>query len=200
MQNCDGEMRGGSETEEAYSFARLDSSDAQAAEADDAGAEQGSGVEVVQGVRKGIDEAGAGESVFGVASVDRIAGKRRSVAQIFKAFRAIGARSIDASQPGNPDSRANRQFPFHHLADDLMSRDQRTAQGREFAFGDVQVGAADSARANAQQHVARSNGRYSDFSDNEGLFRLFENGCQHHKNSQSRKLRCLRSRLRMSTG
>ena len=39
LQNCDGEAGGGSEPEKAYSFARLDARDAQAAEPDDASAQ-----------------------------------------------------------------------------------------------------------------------------------------------------------------
>jgi hypothetical protein len=64
MQHRNRQVRRGAEAEQADALARLHSRDAQAAEADDAGAQQRRGVEVVQRVRERIDEVGAGQRVF----------------------------------------------------------------------------------------------------------------------------------------
>ena len=65
------------------------------------------------------------------------------------------------------------------LADDLMAGDQRAAERGEFAFDDVQVGPADPARADAQQHVPRLDPRLGNILMTSGLFRLFENSSSH---------------------
>ena len=48
------------------------------------------------------------------------------------------------------------------LADDLVARDERQLRPVELAVDDVQVGAADAARAHAQQHlsIARNGHRH----------------------------------------
>ena len=174
MQHRYGQVRRRAEAEHAYSFARFHSSDAQAAESDDPGTQQWRGVQVVQGVRKGIDEVGASQRVFGIPSVNRVAGEHRRVAEILHASNAIRARSVDASQPGNAYASARRE-----LADDLMARNQWTAQGRKFALRDVQIRPADPARTDAQQHITGLDGRFGDFFYNQWISRLFENGCSH---------------------
>jgi hypothetical protein len=60
LQYGDHEVSGGAETKESDAFASLDSCDAQAAEADDAGTEQRSSVEIVEGAGQGENKIGAG--------------------------------------------------------------------------------------------------------------------------------------------
>jgi hypothetical protein len=61
LQHRDREMRRRAETEQANSIAGLYTSNAQAAKANDAGAEQRRSVQVVEGVREGKNEILAGE-------------------------------------------------------------------------------------------------------------------------------------------
>jgi hypothetical protein len=147
-------MRGSTESEEAYALAFFNAGDAEAAEADDTSAEKWSGVERVEGGGYREHKIGASEGVFRVASVDGVAGEGRGVAEIFFATAAIGAGTVGAAQPGNADAGAGRclvgqERPTHtSLADfayDLMAGDDSFAVGSEFAFCDVEVGAADSA-------------------------------------------------------
>jgi hypothetical protein len=69
-KNLDGLAGRGSEAEETDTLARLGPCDAKAAEADDAGAEERRDVGVVELGGERVDEVGADQGVFGVASVD----------------------------------------------------------------------------------------------------------------------------------
>jgi hypothetical protein len=156
-QDFDGEAGGGSEAEEADSFAGFDPGYAQAAESDDAGAEQGRDVGVIEGGRQGEGEAGADEDVLGVASVDGVARKDGVVAEVFFAAEAVRADAVGSADPGDTDPRAVgkcRGAAFDDLADDLMAWDELAADGREIALDDVQVGAADSAGKHAEEDVS----------------------------------------------
>jgi hypothetical protein len=69
---------------------------------------------------------------------------------------AIWTSSINATHPGNADACANRKIrrpALHNVADDLMPRNERRAQGRQFAFDDVEVGPADTTSANVEQNL-----------------------------------------------
>ena len=102
------ERGGGSEAEEADAFAGLGSGYAEAAEADDAGAEQWGDVGVVERGREGVDEVRAGEGVLGVASVDGVAGEGGVVAEIFFVAEAEGAGAVGAADPGDANAGAER--------------------------------------------------------------------------------------------
>jgi len=162
-------MRGGAEPEEADALAFFDAGDAEAAKADDSGAQERSGVEIIEGGGDWKDKIGASQRVFGVASVDCVAGKGWRVAKVLFATPAVRASAIGAAEPGNPDAgwcrasldRADEGVRpyvgiayFDYLADDLVAGDDSRVERREFAFHDVEVGAADSAGEDAEQDVA----------------------------------------------
>jgi hypothetical protein len=150
-------MRGGAEAEEADALAVLDAGDAKAAEADDSGAQQRSGMERVECGGDGKYEIGAREGVFGVASVDGVASESGGVAEVFLAAKAVGAGAVGSAEPGDADAGSGwclvgQECPTHtgvagfdYLADDLVAGGDSRVKRREFAFGDVEIGAADSA-------------------------------------------------------
>src|SRR5712692_8964900 len=105
-------MRGGAEAGQADTVTLLDAGDAEAAEADDSGAQQRGGVEVVQSRWNWKNKIGAGQGVFGVAPVDGVTGKAWGVAEVLLAAPAVGAGAIGASDPGNADA-SGCPYPFN---------------------------------------------------------------------------------------
>jgi len=87
------------------------------------------------------------------------------VAEVFHAPGAVDAGAIHASDPGYADAGVQGQTgrgSIAHIADDLMARDQRAAEGGKFAGQDVQVGAADAAGTDFEQDIARLDCRSRD--------------------------------------
>jgi hypothetical protein len=121
-------LRGGSpEAEETDALASLGAGDAQTAEADDAGAEERGDVGVVEGVGEGEDEIGADEGVFGVASVDGVAGEGGVVAEVFFVAETEGAGAVGATDPRDAYAGACGEFggcAFDDFADDLVTEDE----------------------------------------------------------------------------
>ena len=157
LENADGERGGAAEAEEADALAGLDAGDAQAAEADDAGAEQRRGVDGVEAGGQRVGEVGAGEGVLGVAAVDGVAGEDGVVAEVLHAVAAEPAVAVDAADPGDADARAERKLgggAVDDFADDLMAGDDARVERRKVALDDVEVGAADAAGEDAEEDVA----------------------------------------------
>ena len=157
LQHGDGERGGAAEAEEADALARLRAGDAQAAEADDAGAEQRRDVVRVEAGRQRVAEVGADEGELGVAAVDGVAGEGGVVAEVLHGVGAEPAGAVDAAHPGDADARAEGELgrgAFDDLADDLVAGDEAGLERRKVALGDVQVGAADAAGDDAEQDVA----------------------------------------------
>jgi hypothetical protein len=71
---------------------------------------------------------------------------------------------------------------FSDFADDLMADDQREFRIRQFPIHDVQISAADSARAHLDENLARAGLRLGSFEQTERLPRSFENHCAHVTN------------------
>jgi hypothetical protein len=87
------------------------------------------------------------------------------VAEVFHAPGAVDAGAIHASDPGYADAGAQGQTgrgSIAHIADDLMARDQRAAQGRKLARNNVEIGAADAAGTDFEQNIARLDCRSRD--------------------------------------
>jgi hypothetical protein len=141
-------MRGGAEAEQADTVATFDAGDAQAAEADDAGAEQGRGFEIVERGRERVDEIGSCDGVLGVATRNRVAGEGGRVAQILGAAGAVRAGAVDAAEPTYSHAEAAFEITRDNFANDLVAGRNLVVQRRELAFDDVEVGAADAAGVN----------------------------------------------------
>ncbi len=150
-------MRRCAKTEQAHTLSRLDSRYTEAAKTNDARAQQGSSVQIIEPRRKRKDKIGARQRILGIAAVDRVSGECGGITKIFETAPAIAAASVGAAQPGHPDTCANGQLccvPAGHDTDDLMARDQPFPPWRQFAFHDVQVSPAKPAGANPQKNVA----------------------------------------------
>jgi hypothetical protein len=152
-EDFDGLRGGGSEAKEADTFAGLGSRYAQAAKANDAGAEERRDLGVVEFGWERVGEVGADEGVFGVASVDGVAGEGGVVAEIFFVAEAEGTGAVGAADPGDAYS-ATFGCAVDDFADDLVAEDDGFLDERQVAFVDVEVGAADSAGEDAEEGVA----------------------------------------------
>ena len=132
---------------------------AQAAVADQPGAQQRRrlGVAVAAGERKAV--AGVGDRVLGVAAVDLVAGEAGVRAQVLLARPAVAASAAGPAEPGHADPLARAREPRRprpradDVADDLVAGNDRQLRLRQLAVDDVQVGAADGARGDLDQHL-----------------------------------------------
>ena len=91
--------------------------------------------------------------VLRIAAVDRIAGESRLVAQVLQPSPAIFADLVGMVQPRYAYPRAHletmRPFAkFRDHANHLMTRNEWRLAGRQLAFDDMQIGAADRTGAN----------------------------------------------------
>ncbi len=160
-------VRGRAEPVEAEAPALLDAGETQAAEADNAGAEQRGRVLIGEAIGNGVDEIFGCDDIFGVAAIDGVAGEFRMVAEILGARAAIAADAVGAMQPGNSNARAKREASsagtelLDH-ADDLVPWNDGRLARRQFAFDDVQVGAANAAEAHADENLAIRRLRHRD--------------------------------------
>src|SRR5262249_33963874 len=116
--------------------------------ADQAGAEQRSRLEV--GIAVGNREAVAlvGDGPFGVAAVEVVAGEASALAEVLAAAEAVAALAVRPAQPRHAEPAA-----VVRDADDLVARDERRLRPLELTVHDVEVGAADPARQDAQAHL-----------------------------------------------
>ena len=110
-----------------------------------------------------MDEARVGDRVLGVAAVQLVAGEARLRAEILVAATAEAALAARPAEPRHADPVALAHGvdvasrPLHR-GDDLVSEDERELRQRQIAVDDVQIGATDAARPDAQQHLARRDG------------------------------------------
>jgi len=98
-----------------------------------------------------------GRRELGVAAVDLIAGESRRVAEVLLAARAEFAASTARAEPGNPEPRPrcdrDARAGGDDFSDDLVAGHERRTHRLELAV-DVQIGAADRARAHPEEHLS----------------------------------------------
>src|SRR5208283_713761 len=156
LQNCNRQMRRRAKTEESNPLASSHTRHPQAAEADDAGAQQRRRVQVIQFLRQLEDKIAARRGKLRVTAIDGVAGEHRLIAKIFFSTPAIRTGSIHPADPGNADSRTDRQVcscSLHDIADYLVAGDERVLSRRQFSIYDVQIGAADPAGTHPKQNL-----------------------------------------------
>src|ERR1700722_7803235 len=103
----------------------LDACHTQAAKADDARAEKGSDLLVLQTIRQRKGEVRTHKGILGVSSINRVPRKSGLITQIFHSVIAIPTIAVNAAHPGNTDAHSERQLlslAFDDLTDDLMAR------------------------------------------------------------------------------
>src|SRR5207302_8904273 len=100
----DGHIRARAETVQSQLSVRLDRGNRQRAKSDDAGAQKRRRLRIGEARRNGISKLLVADNVFGVTTVDRVAGKFRTVAKIFFSLPAVLANPASAVQPGDANS------------------------------------------------------------------------------------------------
>jgi hypothetical protein len=150
-------MSRGAKSEKPNALATLHVGHPQAAESDNAGAQQGRGMQIVESSRQRVDKVVASESVLRITTGNCVTSKYWRIAKILETFLAIRARPISSAQPRDTHARTKRELirsAIDYLAHDLMSGYESDLLWRQLAFNDVQVGAADSASTDAKQYVS----------------------------------------------
>ena len=123
--------------------------------ADQAGAEERGGLEVVVGLGDGKAEALVRDDLLGVAAVELIAGEARAVAQVLPPAQAVTTLAVGPAKPGDADALAGGEAgpAFGHSPDDLVPGDERQLRVGQLAVDDVEIGSADAARVHGDQHL-----------------------------------------------
>src|ERR1035438_4291623 len=111
--------------EQSNPVARFHAGHSQAAKADDAGAQERRGMQVVEFWRERIDKIAARHSILRIAAVDGVSGENRRITEIFQAAAAVGTISIDIADPRDTYARSYRQLGGGSINDvpyDLVDR------------------------------------------------------------------------------
>lgn len=179
FEDLDGQVGGGAEAEEADGLAVFDLAEPQGAIADDAGTQEGCGVEVVERVGEQMGEGGGNGHIFGIAAVDIQAGPKGLFAEVFEAACAERAGSAGFPQPGDTDAVADLEAADSgafgdDTSDDLMAENAGQLGYRQAAFDFVQFGMADAADADLQEEFVVSGLRVGQVEQRERL--LFDGG------------------------
>ena len=164
-RDLNGEVSGCSKTVEREAATGLDSGKSQRTKSYNSRAEQRRGIAVGKGFRNGVREILRRHGVFGVSAVNGVAGERGMIAEIFHSGAAVFARAVGAMQPGDSNARADGESrrslaELFDDADDLVPGNYWRLARRQFAFNDVQIGAADAAHFHADENFARGGLRH----------------------------------------
>jgi hypothetical protein len=116
-------------------------------------------VQVVESIAQQMDEVRAGDDGRGISPVNIVSGKGRIVAEVLMSVEAKSARAIGAAEPRNADARSDGECNVGRGvgddADDLVPRHDRRVVGLEVTLDDVEIGAANTARSNRDENLAR---------------------------------------------
>ena len=109
--------------------------------------------------REAVALVGHGE--LGVTAIEIVAGEACPLAEVLAAGAAKPALAAGPAEPRNADQGARPESggalaASDHRADDLMTQHEGQLRARQLAGVDVEVGPTHSARADAQQHLARA--------------------------------------------
>jgi hypothetical protein len=148
-------------------------SEAQGAVADQPGAQQRRGRDIIEFGRDRETVALVGDGQLGIAAIDLVAGETGPVAQIFAAAAAVLADTAGPAEPWHADPVADREAfgigsLFHDGADDFVAGHQRQLRVGQFAVEDVQIGAADGTGLDRDQQLPRSGPRLRQLGGGEG--------------------------------
>ena len=142
-------------------------------------AQQRRGLEVGIVVRDREAEALVRHGQLGVAAVARVAREDRPVAQVLAARAAVAALAVHPAEPRHPHPVAGLEAlaALHHAGHDLVPGHQRQLRLRQLAVHDVQVRAADAARAHLEEQLPGAALRLRQVAGLERARGL----CQHHR-------------------
>src|SRR5262249_54031691 len=133
-----------------------------------------------------VDEVGRRAHAVGVAAVDVPAGEARCDAEVLVAADAEAALAARAPEPRDADAvprreRDDARAAALHAADDLVPGHDHGPLRRELALDDVQVGATDAARLDADEHLAGGRLRDRAFDGLERTGRDVARRAEHHR-------------------
>ena len=128
---------------------------------DQPGAQQRRRMQVVIALRQRQHIRRVGHGVFGVTTVLLVAGEAGIGAEILAAPATVIAVPAGVREPGDPDAgaecrRLDLRAAGDHGAHDLMTRYDRNLGVGQVAVDQMQVGAADAAGVDADQHLRRT--------------------------------------------
>ena len=126
--------------------------------ADQARAEERSGLEIRIAVGNRRAEALVGDGELRVAAVQRVTREARVVAEVLAAGSAVTAVAVGPPEPGDADAVALREAlgplaGLLHRPDDLVTEDERELRIGQLPVDDVQVGAADAAGVHGDEDL-----------------------------------------------
>ena len=145
-----GQVSGSAEAVDAQPAARRDAGQLQRPVADDAGAQQGRGLLVLQLIRQRVDERGIRHAVVGIPTVHVPARERRIEAQVLLSPAAEPAGSVSPAEPRDADALTASQSG-HVTADgiddphDLVTRHDPMPPWGKVALREMEIRAADAA-------------------------------------------------------
>lgn len=114
-----------------------------------------------------VHEISRRRHVLGKTAVSGPSGKFRCLTEIFSTGKTEPAFAARGMQPSNADTVPDTDpldvaAGFFDCPNDLVSRDHRRESLRKFAFDDVKIGPADSARTDLDQNFTRPGNRAFD--------------------------------------
>jgi hypothetical protein len=142
-------------------LARLDSTQAQRAVANDPGTEEGGRFFITEDRWNRIGKCCWDERILRISAIDLIAGKPGALAQVLSPARAKFAAAARVLQPGDPDSLADSPLThaganLTHDPDGLVAGNERKRGVGQLAFDDVKIRPADPADSEAYQDLPRA--------------------------------------------
>jgi hypothetical protein len=152
--------------------------------ADESGAEQRRKLLIASCLAERKRIARVSDRMRGEASVARIAGEQRRVAEIFPPGAAIRASTVGMAEPGNADAHAERKSGdarTHGVnsADDLVAGDDRQFRVRQFSVDHMKIGAADAAGRDLDADFAGARLRIGQILKDEGRANLLQDHSAH---------------------
>src|SRR6185312_8642010 len=115
-------------------------------------------MQIIERWRQRENEIATRLRVFGIAAIYRIARETWRIAKVFQPAPAIRASAIYAADPGDTYTRSFRQSvhcAIHYFSHNLVAWYHMRNARREFAFGDMKIGAADPASTDFEKNVTR---------------------------------------------
>lgn len=113
-------------------------------------------MKIIQLRRKRVNEIAARCGILRIAAVHGVSGEDRRITKIFESTTAIGTGSVYTADPGNTDTRAERQLgggAVDNIPDNLVPGNERFLSRGQLALHDVEIGTADSAGANPKKDL-----------------------------------------------
>jgi aryl-alcohol dehydrogenase-like predicted oxidoreductase len=156
-----GQVSAAAESVDAKSPSGWQAGASQRAIADDARAQQGRGLSLLQLLRQRIGETLVGNTEVRVASIEVPASEGRVKAEVLTGRSAVMTGTVHPAEPGDADALTRRETAGAHAAgiddpDDLVPGGHTRSFGGQIALREMQVGSADTASGDPDAHLTGS--------------------------------------------